>query len=106
MAAKTRTRLCARCHKQQRTGNAYCKACDAIRKAEARGKVAQPETEGEQEVRGIVDKTFDLLDAVSGAEVEVKGIKVRSNMDGTVSFHLNRDQRRRASDRLRALKGA
>lgn len=103
-----RTRLCARCRKQQRTGNAYCKACDAIRKAEERGKVPKPETEEGQEVRALTDKTFDLLEAGGeGTEVEVKGIKVKALEDGKVEFKLNNRQQRRAAERVKQLdKGA
>lgn len=108
MSGKVRTRLCARCKKQQRTGNAYCQACDAIRKAEARGKVAEPETEEGKEVRGLVDKTFALLEAGGGGtEVNVKGISVTNNGDDTVTFKLNNRQQKRLAEKVKQLdKGA
>lgn len=106
MAAKIRTRLCARCKKQQRTGNAYCQACDALRKAEARGRVSEPETEKGREVRGLVDKTFALLEAGGeGTEVNVKGISVTNSGDDTVTFKLNSRQHERLAEIERSLAG-
>lgn len=105
MPGKIRTRLCGRCGKQQRTGNGYCANCNAIRMQESRGKVPKPETKEGQNVREITDKAFDLLDAVPGAEVSVRGIDVKSNEDGTVTFTAkNRDQHRRLQQAQEKLK--
>lgn len=73
---------------------------------ESRGKVPEPETEEGKEVRGIVDKTFDLLESVPGTEVSVRGIDVKSNEDGTVTFKAhNREQKRRLSQAQAKLRG-
>lgn len=105
---KPRTRLCARCRRQQRTGNAYCRECDAIRKAEARGKVQKPETEEGQGARDLVDKTFDLLEAGGeGTEITVNGISMKSEENGQVTFKLNNRQQRRLAEKVKRLqKGA
>lgn len=106
--AKTRNRLCGRCGKQQRTGNGYCKSCNAARMQEARGTMPEPETVEGQGVRELTDKTFELLEAGGkGTEVEVKGIKIREEEGGKVTFTLNNRQQRRMAERLKRLdKGA
>lgn len=86
--AKLKTRLCARCKRQQKTGNAYCRECNAIRMAEERGKITLPETEEGKGVRTTVDAAFGLMDTVPGAAVEVPSpygpISAVGNGDGTI----------------------
>lgn len=87
-------KLCSRCHARERTrGNSYCRECDAERKSEGRGKVALPETERGREVRRVVDAAWQLLEAGgAGTAINVRGIQVRSNGDGTVTFRLTSEQ--------------
>jgi hypothetical protein len=103
--AKIRTRLCASCKKQQRTGNAYCKACDAKRKAEERGKLPLPETEEGKAVRNTTDSTFDFLDANPGSEATLQGVTITSNEGGTVSFPVNKlsREKRRKLDKIQRM---
>lgn len=88
MTRTAKARWCARCGKQPRTENGYCRACNAQRMAEARGKLPLPETGDLKQVRVVVDRAFDLLDAAPGTSVTVGGVTLESDEGGSVTFKL------------------